>query len=120
MNEHGVQFCVSLTIHENKLAEFERIAQEMTAGTKKEPGALGYEWYFSSDRKRCRLVENYADANATLAHIEGFVVQTLVPKLLEVSSIEHFEVYGDTGPKAAAALGAIGAEIFQHWRGLGR
>jgi hypothetical protein len=54
------------------------------------------------------------------AHIEGAVVRDLVPKLLEVSSIDSFHVYGDPGPKAAEALTGIGAEIFPFWLGLGR
>jgi TolB-like protein len=34
-----------------------RSEQDATAGTQKEPGALGYDWYLSGDRKRCRIVE---------------------------------------------------------------
>jgi len=74
----------------------------------------------SGDRKHCRLVENYNDADAVLAHMTGAVVRELVPKLLEVSSLKRFEVYGDPGPKAAEALAGVGAEIFQFWEGLGR
>jgi hypothetical protein len=43
-----------------------------------------------------------------------------VPKLLDVSSIDSFHVYGDPGPKAAEALAGIGAEILPFWHGLGR
>jgi hypothetical protein len=66
------------------------------------------------------LLETYVDANAVLAHITGPVVQQLVPKLLETASLNHFEVYGDPGPKAAEMLAGVGAEIFPLWRGLSR
>ncbi len=120
MSKEMVQFNVDLTINEGKLDAFRGIAEAMTAGTQKESGALGYEWYLSSDRKRCRLVENYKNADAVLAHMTSAVVGELVPKLLEVSSLNRFEVYGDPGPKAAESLAGIGAEIFQFWKGLGR
>ena len=119
MSKNGVQFNVCLTIHDGKAAAFEALLKEMIAGTQKEPGALGYEWYLSADGKRCRLVEDYKDADAVVAHIEGGVVRALVPKMLQMSSLDRFEVYGYPGPKAAETLTSIGAEIFQFWHGLG-
>ncbi|MGB2606052.1 MAG: antibiotic biosynthesis monooxygenase [Candidatus Sulfotelmatobacter sp.] len=120
MSKEMVQFNVDLTINEGKLDAFQGIVESMTAGTQKESGALGYEWYLSGDRKRCRVVENYKDADAVLAHMTSSVVRELVPKMLAVSRLDRFEVYGDPGPKAAERLAGIGAEIFQSWRGLGR
>ncbi len=119
MNKH-VYFIVSVKINDGKLDAFKNIAQAMIAVTQKEPGALAYEWYLSADRTRCSLVETYADESAVLAHIAGKAVTEFVPKLLEVSGISGFEVYGDTGPKAAEMLKAFGAELFQPWDGLRR
>lgn len=120
MTKQTVNFLVDLDIHEGKFDSFESIAQEMIASTQQEPGALGYEWCLSSDRKRCRLIETYADAGAVLAHMTGPAVQKGVPKMLESSSISRFEVYGDPGPEAAAMLAKVGAEVFAPWRGLNR
>jgi quinol monooxygenase YgiN len=119
MTRNMVRFTVDLAINEGKFDQFESIAQAMIAGTLKEAGALGYDWFLSADRKRCRLIETYEDANAVLAHCTGPVVQQLVPKILETSSIAGFEVYGDPGPEAAKMLAGVGAEIFGFWRGLG-
>jgi quinol monooxygenase YgiN len=66
------------------------IARAMTAGTLKEEGALGYEWYLSGDRKDCHLIENYKDASAVQAHLDSAVVRELVPQMLAVSSIDSF------------------------------
>jgi len=115
-----VHFNVSLTIHEGKLAAFEETAKAMIAGTRKELGALGYEWYLSGDRKLCRLVETYANADAALAHCTGPVVLDLVPKLLELASVASFEVYGDPGPQASAMLAGFGAAFFEFRQGLAR
>ena len=119
MSKQTVYLAVDFAINEGQLEAFDGIAQTMVAGTQKEPGALAYEWYFSADGKKCRL-ETYADANAVVAHINGPVVQELVPKLLGHSSITAFEVYGDPGPKSTELLKGIGAEIFDFRRGLDR
>jgi quinol monooxygenase YgiN len=120
MSKGTVRFNVDLTINEGKLEAFQAIAQTMIDGTQKELGALGYEWHLSADRKRCRLLETYADQNATLAHLTSPVVRELVPKLLQTATLNRFEVYGDPGPKAAETLSKVGAEIFPHWQGLNR
>jgi len=115
-----VRLAVDFTINEGKLAAFESIAQEMVAGSQKEAGTLGYEWFLSADRKRCRLLETYVEANAVLAHFTGSVVQELVPKLLGTASVTGFEVCGDPGPKVREMLAPFGAEIFEFRLGLGR
>ncbi len=120
MDNKIVRFTVDLAINEGKFDQFESIAKTMIAGTLKEAGALGYEWFLSADRKRCRLLETYKDQNAVLAHCTGPVVQQLVLKMLDTSSISRFEVYGDPGPEAAKMLAGVGAEIFPLWHGLGR
>src|SRR5271168_3447917 len=117
MTQHTVRFTVDLTIHDGKLEEFQGIAQTLVAGSEKEPGTLGYDFCLSADRRRCRLLETYTDANAALAHLTGPVVRELVPKILGVASLNAFEVYGDPGPKAAQMLAGFGAEIFPLWRG---
>jgi quinol monooxygenase YgiN len=120
MSKQTVRLTVDLTIHEGKFEEFESMAQAMIAGSRKEPGTLAYEWCLSGDRQRCRLVEEYVDANAALAHFKGPVVQDLVPQLLGAASVNGFEVYGDPGPELTQMLAGFGAEIFGLWRGLGR
>ena len=115
-----VHFLLDVTIHEGKFDSFEGIVQEMIASTRQEPGALGYEWCLSADRTRCRIIETYADSDAVLAHLTGPAVQQGVPKMLETSSLNRFEVYGDTGLKAAAMLAGFGAEIFPPWCGFRR
>jgi quinol monooxygenase YgiN len=120
MATHTVHLLVETTIYEGRFDAFEGIAQEMVAVSRTEPGTLAYDWYLSSDRRRCRLTETYADANALLAHFKGRAVQQLVPRLLEHSRLERFEVYGDPGAEATAMLAGFGAEIFQSWHSLSR
>jgi quinol monooxygenase YgiN len=82
----AIYFVVSFNINEGKLDSFKGIAQAMIQATQKEPGALAYEWHFSNDNQRCRLLETYADPSAVQAHIDGEAVK-LIPKLLEAASL---------------------------------
>lgn len=120
MATDSVRFTVDLSIHEGKLGDFESTAQEMIERSQKEPGTLGYDWFLSADRTRCRIVEHFEGASAALAHLNGPVVQDMVPKMLESAAITRFEVYGDPGQQAAQILSKIGAEMFQPWRGMSR
>jgi len=116
----AVYLLVELTIHDGKFDAFKGVAQEMTAGSQTEAGTLAYEWHLSSDRKHCRLVESYATPDDLLAHLNGPVVQQLVPKLLQHAKLERFETYGDPGLQAAAMLAGLGGQIFSRWQGLKR
>jgi len=118
MNSNRVHFVIDLTISEGKFKEFEATVRLMTEGTAKEQGALEYEWYLTSDRRRCRLLETYANVDAMQKHLGSAVVKELVPKLLTFAAISRFEVYGNPDAQSAAALKSFGAEIYQHWRGV--
>jgi len=118
MNSHKVHFVLDLTIQQGKFEDFAATVRQMIGGTAKEPGALGYEWYLSSDNCRCRLLETYANAEAVQKHLTGAVVKELVPKLLAFAKLERFEVYGMPDAQSAATLKGVGAEIYEHWQGL--
>ena len=120
MTKPGVYFIVHLALAEGKLETFQTIAQSMVAGTQPEPGALGYEFYFDSDQNQCRLIEIYSDSEAALAHCKGRVVQELVPKLLEVSSLTGFSVYGDLNDETAGLLTQVGAQLYASSCGFNR
>jgi quinol monooxygenase YgiN len=120
MDKEAVRLNVDFAIHDGQLEAFESLAQSMTAISQTEAGTLAYEWYFSADRTRCRLIEIYTDANAVLAHFTGAAVQEFVPKLMTTASVSRFEVYGDPGPKVKEMVAGLGAEIFSFWRGLDR
>jgi quinol monooxygenase YgiN len=120
MAKPAVHLLVELTIHDGQFDGFQSVAREMTAGSDGESGTLGYEWYLSNDRKRCRLLQSYASADALLAHFTGPVVQQLVPKMIQYVTVDRFEVYGDPGPQAAPMLANFGAQVFEHWGGLTR
>ncbi len=120
MLKNIVRLSVEATIHDGALEAFEAAAKAMITATETEPGTLGYEWFFSADRKQCRLLETYVDADAVQAHFAGPVVLDLLPKIVPLCTMDRFEIYGDPGPQVSAIAGAFGARIFTYWSGLNR
>jgi quinol monooxygenase YgiN len=120
MTKPGVYFIVDFAITAGKFEEFQSIAAEMVAGTQSEPGALAYEFDPTGDGTESRLIEVYADSDAALLHTKGRVVQELVPKLLTVSSLTAFSVYGDLTAECAEMLTRGGATLFQTRQGFNR
>jgi len=120
MSPSRIRLLVDLEIHEGKFAEFEALAKKMVAVSEQEPGTLGYHFVLSADRKRCRLVEGYADAAAITAHFKGPAVQQLVPQMVQLATPTRMEIYGDPGPQVRAAAAAFGAEVFTAWEGFDR
>jgi len=120
MLEKIVRFAVDATVNEGQPEAFKSVAEAMTKGSQAEPGTLGYEWFFSKDGKRCRLLETYVDAGAALAHFTGPVVTTLVPQLIPLCKMDRFEIYGDPGPEVAQLATGWGAVIYAYWAGINR
>ena len=112
MAAQTVRFVVSFTITADKFDAFDQTAQAMTAATRKEPGAIHYDWFLTSDRKQCRLYEEYRDGDAVVAHLTGPVVRDLIPQLLQSAALAGFEVFGDPGAKGTELLVKMGARIF--------
>ncbi len=103
---------VSFRIIDGRRSAFESTARQMVAETKKEPGALAYEFYVAKDSAECRLLEGYADSDTAASHLTGPVVTDLVPKLLESATLEAFEVYGDASPRLVEIIANFSAKLF--------
>jgi quinol monooxygenase YgiN len=120
MTKSGVYFIVDFAIPAGQFEEFQSVAAEMVTGTQSEPGALAYEFYPNAEGTHSRLIEVYADSVAALLHTRGRVVQELVPKLLNVSSLSGFSVYGDLTAECAEMLTRGGATLFNTRQGFNR
>jgi quinol monooxygenase YgiN len=118
MTKNAVYFDVHLKINEGRLDAFKSIAQAMIAATRKEPGALAYEFYFSDDQTRCRLQETYRGQAAVAAHLGGTAVLEFVPQMLQIATLTGFDVYGNPGAEATKQLAALGAQFFERWDGV--
>ena len=120
MDKKVVRLAVDLTVSDGQLEAFKAVAKTMTQKTEMEQGTLGYEWFFSSDGNRCRLLETYVDAGAVEAHFTGPVVGQLVPQLAALCKIDRFEIYGDPGPQVTRMAAGFGAQFYSYWTGINR
>ncbi|MBI4498312.1 MAG: hypothetical protein HY689_10470 [Chloroflexi bacterium] len=118
-----VQYAVTWTINPGQAETFKSLAQAaIQAVQQNEPKMVGYHWYYSDDQTTCQLLEWYADPDGIAHHIEH--IGPLLGKLLEVSQIARFEVFGDISPQSQQALApfndAFGIKYFGHGGGFTR
>jgi quinol monooxygenase YgiN len=120
MMEKGtqVQYFVELAIYPGKVDAFKRLAEEAINITLAKSKVLGYQFYFNNDGSKCCLLEQYPDSEALLPHIAN--LQPIVQKVLAVSRVTRFEVFGNLNPEARKTLSDFGAKIFEYWNGFVR
>ena len=121
MSTTRIRIFIDFEIYEGKFDEFQAIAKQMAEQFEQEPGTLAYHFVLSADRKRCRLLQGYADQAAITAHwIDGPTVHRNIFQFNQVALPTRVEVYGDPGPKVAALAAEFGVEIFTGWVGFDR
>ena len=121
MSTTRILVLMDFEIYDGKFDEFQAVAKQMVEEFELEPGTLTYRFVLSADRKRCRLIQGYADQAAITEHwINSRSVHQNIFHFNQVAVTTRVEVYGDPGPKVAALAAAFGAEIFTAWEGFER
>ncbi len=118
VKENQVQYVIEMSISPGKVHEFKKLAQDAIDFAMTKSNVIGYRWYFNDDESKCYLLEQYPDSSALLPHLDG--VSQILQKLLEVSKITRFEVFGNIGPKEMKVLSGVGAKNFERWNGFVR
>lgn len=118
-----VQYTIEFTINPGQVEAFKALGQAaIQAVQANEPDMVGYNWYFDDDQSTCYLHEWYANPDGIATHIEH--IGPLLPKLLDMSRISRFEVFGGLSPKSQQALAPFndmfGIRYFGHWGGFTR
>lgn len=116
--ENQVQYVIEMSISPGKVDEFKKLAQDAIEFGKTKSNVIGYRWYFNDDKSKCYLLEQYPDSAALLPHLDG--VGQILQKLLQVSKITRFEVFGNISPEAMKVLSGVGAKNFGYWNGFVR
>ena len=84
------------TISPGKLDVFKKLGQETIDAVKAGSKVTSYRWYFNNDQTKCYIVEQYPDSKSLIRHLEVLAPHLL--KLLDVSKMTRFEIYGSLGP----------------------
>ena len=100
-----------------KLQAFKDLTKHFTQIVKdNEPDMKGYQWYFNSDETKCYLVEWHTSSESLLVHLQN--IGGDLPKLLELSDLSRFEVFGNLSEDASKAVKGLGALVFGHFDGF--
>ncbi len=112
----NIQITARFTVHNGKLDEFKRIADNCISVTKeKDQNTLQYDWFFSQDEMECVVRENYSDSNAVMSHMGN--LGDLLGKILEVSDVD-LEVFGNPSEELANAAAAFKPKVYSFYKSM--
>jgi quinol monooxygenase YgiN len=117
--EGHVAWIIELAVKDGQLGTFEELMKEMVEGTSAEPRTLAYEWYVSSDESSVHIFEKYADSDAMITHVNGFL-EKWARRFMGCVDITRFVVYGDPSPSAREILDGWKAIYMSPWGGFSR
>jgi quinol monooxygenase YgiN len=118
MNDQ-VSWVLEVDVKPGQLDRFRALMDEMVARTSEEETTLGYEWFISDDGGTVHVYEKYADSDAMVAHVRGFLANWATP-LLEIVEVTRFTVYGDPSAEARTLLDGFGARYLGPLGGFSR
>jgi quinol monooxygenase YgiN len=118
MKEH-VSWVIELAVKPGQLDSFKELMEEMVAGTSNEPETLNYEWYISGDDGTVHIFEKYANSDAMITHVNGFM-EKWAARFMERVDPTRFIVYGDPSEAARERLAAFGGTYLAPWGGFAR
>ena len=114
-----VSWVIELAVKDGTLDTFKELMEEMVAGTSEEPLSLGYEWYISDDESTVHIFEKYADSEAMINHVNGFL-EKWAGRFLACVDVTRFVVYGDPSAPARELLAGFGPTYLGPWGGFSR
>ena len=117
--EGNVSWVIELAVKDGALGPFKALMKEMVAGTSEEMSSLGYEWYISHDEGTVHIFEKYADSDAMINHVNGFLAKW-AGRFLECVDVTRFVVYGDPSAAARELLDGFGPIYLGPWGGFSR
>ena len=117
--EGQVSCVIELAVKPSQLGAFKSSMEEMVAGTSSEPQTRNYEWYISSDGGTVHIYEKYADSDAMITHVSGFM-QKWAERFLAAVDPTRFTVYGSPSDAARELLAGFGGTYLAPWGGFAR
>ncbi len=118
MKDH-VSWVIELAVKDGELDTFKALMEEMVEGTSTESPTLNYEWYISEDGGVVHIFEKYADSEAMIAHVNGFL-EKWAGRFLACVDVTRFTVYGNPSAAARELLAGFGPTYLGPWGGFAR
>jgi quinol monooxygenase YgiN len=114
-----VSWSLQTSVREGALDEARALVSEMVEATRKEPGALTYEYFLSDDGRACHIYERYSDSDAVLAHFGNFGAN-FADRFMTCFEPTSFSVYGPASDAVRDALKPFGAVHLKALDGFSR
>jgi len=116
-----IRFRVEFTIEGSKIDEYKKLVQDMVRLVEdNEPDTINYEFYLNKTETRCVVNETYANSEAALAHHKGVAIQTIFPKIFNISKITRFDVYREPSEELQKVLTSLDAQAYNLLAGFSR
>jgi quinol monooxygenase YgiN len=117
--EGQVSWVIELAVKPGELGTFKTLMDEMVEGTSAEPTSLNYEWHISGDEGTVHIYEKYADSDAMISHVSGFL-EKWAARFLACVDVTRFVVYGSPNDAARKMLDGFGPTYMGPWGGFAR
>lgn len=112
-----VHWVLELAIKDGRGDELAPLAEEMSAATETEQGAIAYEWYRSGDT--VHLLERFDDSAGALTHLGNFDAQ-FADRFFDLFEATGWTVYGPASDDLKDAITPMGAVFYDKVSGFAR
>lgn len=106
-----IRFRVEFTIEGQKIQEYKKLVQVWLVEAN-EQDTINYEFCLNKAETSRVVNETYANSKTALAHHNGVAIQTIFPKILNISKITRFDVYGEPSEELQKAFTSLGAQAY--------
>jgi quinol monooxygenase YgiN len=114
-----VSWVLQCAVKDGQLDAFKELMEEMVAGTSEEPGTLNYEWFISEDGATVHIYEKYADSEATIKHVNGFM-EKWARRFMDCVEVSGFTTYGNPDAACHEIIAPFGGKLLGTWGGFAR
>jgi quinol monooxygenase YgiN len=85
---------VQSKITTDDIQAFKAQAKKMKDATENEIGTISYDFFISEEKREVFIVEKYADDKAFMAHMEQFLQEEFIPKILTMMELTSLKMLG--------------------------
>jgi quinol monooxygenase YgiN len=100
-----------------QLDDFKAVVRPLVEATRKEDGALAYEYNVSDDHSEIHIIEHYRDSDAVIHHVEK-TFSIFAERFTSLATVSSFVVYGDPSTAARKILDGFGAVYLTKFDGF--
>jgi quinol monooxygenase YgiN len=105
------------TVHPGQFEAFKAVVRPLVEMTRKEEGALAYEYNVSEDHSRIHIIEHYRDSEAVIHHVQN-TFSIFAERFTALATVSSFVVYGKPNAAARKILDGFGAVYLAKFDGF--